>query len=209
MSDDHQPWSQWLIAYHDGELSSHQRERFLAHLSACPYCQHMLSSLERLSIVLQVAPVPWAAIRSAEEAWHQVKEQLGHKAPVPQPALDWLRWLPSTSFLFFNVMVQGAGLVVLLVTGLSVLGLIDVQTLFGWTGQTRLLGAHQVLSWITLRSLAEPLGWGASLIALPSEWSMVAESLLSMVIFGLLALILGLGYILSLWLLWHSNERWT
>jgi predicted anti-sigma-YlaC factor YlaD len=44
--------TQWLEAYHDGELSDHRRGEVEAHLAACPHCQAALDELRSLSALL-------------------------------------------------------------------------------------------------------------------------------------------------------------
>lgn len=50
--------SQWIPAYHDGELTEARRELVEAHLQACESCRAELEGLENLSVLLQQAPVP-------------------------------------------------------------------------------------------------------------------------------------------------------
>ncbi|NOZ27124.1 MAG: hypothetical protein GXP39_03595 [Chloroflexi bacterium] len=203
MPDDHQPWTQWLIAYHDGELTPAKRDLLQSHLSACPRCRHALSELNRLREVLRSAPVPWASLRSSREVWRQMREQLPHRRETTHSLPHWLRWLPSAGLLLCNVTAQVVGTIVLLISLLAALGLIDPR----WMPyRTSSVQADQVLSWLALRGLSEPLGWGANLIALPPEWGAVTEFVLSALILSLLIGILSLGYLLSLWLLWRHHR---
>lgn len=54
--DDHA--TQWIPAYHDGELSGNRRAWVETHLESCESCRIELEKLERLSSLLQQAPVP-------------------------------------------------------------------------------------------------------------------------------------------------------
>ncbi len=203
MPDDHQPWTRWLIAYHDEELSPAERELLQSHLSACPRCRNALKELSRLREVLHSAPIPWASLRSSREVWQQMRGQLPHRRATTHSPPRWLRWLPSAGLLLCNITTQVVGTIVLLISLLIALGLIDPQ----WVSyRASSVQADQVLSWLALRGLSGPLGWGASLIALPSEWGAVTEFVLSTLILSLLIGILSLGYLLSLWLLWRRHR---
>jgi len=50
--------SEWLNAYHDGELHGTQLHRVEVHLAECGICQAELESLESLSSVLHEVPAP-------------------------------------------------------------------------------------------------------------------------------------------------------
>ena len=50
--------TQFLEAYHDGELNQHLALRVANHLAKCPECQSQLEHLEALSGLLQQAPLP-------------------------------------------------------------------------------------------------------------------------------------------------------
>jgi len=207
MTDDHQQWSLRLIAYHDDELPHAERERLHAHLASCPYCQRTLQELTRLRELLHHAhPVPWSAIKPPAEMWHQLQRQLPHRPRTAAPLPSWLRWVPSAGFLFSNLITQAAGVLLLVVSLLTALGLVDARKLVSPFDEIRIVRANQVLEWMTLRALSGVLGWGASVISVPPEWEAVAGVLFSMALFGLLAGVLGVGYILSLWLLWHRGH---
>src|SRR5512138_774901 len=50
--------SEWLNAYHDGELRGNKLHHVEEHLVECEICQAELESLESLSKILRKAPVP-------------------------------------------------------------------------------------------------------------------------------------------------------
>lgn len=50
--------SQWIAAYHDGELSQPRRAKVSAHLEGCESCRRELQQVEELSALLQTATVP-------------------------------------------------------------------------------------------------------------------------------------------------------
>ena len=50
--------TQWLEAYHDGELSDRRARRVEAHLESCESCQHELAQLRMLSSLLAEVPLP-------------------------------------------------------------------------------------------------------------------------------------------------------
>jgi anti-sigma factor RsiW len=72
MMNDHA--TQWIPAYHDGELSGSRREWVEAHLESCESCRKELEQLTRLSSLLIQAPVP--AHSSAERFAASVKLRL-------------------------------------------------------------------------------------------------------------------------------------
>lgn len=50
--------SEWLNAYHDGELHGNRLQHVEAHLAECELCQTELESLESLSGLLHAVPTP-------------------------------------------------------------------------------------------------------------------------------------------------------
>jgi predicted anti-sigma-YlaC factor YlaD len=50
--------SEWLNAYHDGELHGNRLHSVEAHLAECDLCQAELESLEELSTLLHEVPTP-------------------------------------------------------------------------------------------------------------------------------------------------------
>ena len=85
MSDQHMSThaSEWLHAYHDGELHGRKLERVEAHLADCPACRGELAELEALSKMLQADLLP--EISTAPE---QFVAQVGLRLPrrVQPPA---------------------------------------------------------------------------------------------------------------------------
>jgi len=69
--------SEWLNAYHDGELHGTQLHRVEAHLAECDLCQAELESLESLSDLLHEIPAP--EFTSAKRFAAQVNLRLPHK----------------------------------------------------------------------------------------------------------------------------------
>jgi len=72
--------SEWLNAYHDGELHGNRLHQVEAHLAECELCQKELESLDRLSNVLHMVPAP--KFVSAERFASQVSLRLPHKQTV-------------------------------------------------------------------------------------------------------------------------------
>jgi predicted anti-sigma-YlaC factor YlaD len=72
--------SEWLNAYHDGELSGNRLHQVEAHLAECELCQKELESLDRLSNALHTVPAP--EFTSAERFASQVNLRLPHKQAV-------------------------------------------------------------------------------------------------------------------------------
>lgn len=72
--------SEWLNAYHDGELRGSRLQHVEAHLAACEVCQAELESLEGLSALLHEVPAP--EFTSPERFASQVSRRLPHKQTV-------------------------------------------------------------------------------------------------------------------------------
>ena len=76
--------TQWLGAYHDGELRGAQLERVEAHLKSCADCRADLARLESLSALLAESPAP-AGLKPAAQFVAEVHRRI----PVrPEPT----RW---------------------------------------------------------------------------------------------------------------------
>ena len=69
--------SEWLNAYHDGELRGSRLDHVRAHLVECELCQAELESLERLSSLLHEVPMP--EFMPVERLATQVNLRLPHK----------------------------------------------------------------------------------------------------------------------------------
>jgi hypothetical protein len=72
--------SEWLNAYHDGELHGNRLQHVETHLVECELCQAELASLESLSDLLHEFPAP--EFTSAERFAAQVNLRLPHKRTV-------------------------------------------------------------------------------------------------------------------------------
>lgn len=69
--------TQWIPAYHDGELSGARREWVQAHLESCETCRRELEQLEGLTNLLLQVPVPEQP--SANRFVASVKLRLPHE----------------------------------------------------------------------------------------------------------------------------------
>ena len=69
--------SEWLNAYHDGELHGHRLQHVETHLAECELCQAELESLDRLSDLLH--EVPMHKFTPVEQFASQVSLRLPHK----------------------------------------------------------------------------------------------------------------------------------
>lgn len=72
--------SEWLNAYHDGELHGNRLHHVEAHLAECNLCLAELESLESLSDLLHEVPTP--EFTSAERFAAQVNLRLPHRQTV-------------------------------------------------------------------------------------------------------------------------------
>jgi predicted anti-sigma-YlaC factor YlaD len=69
--------SEWLNAYHDGELHGNRLQHVETHLAECELCQAELESLQGLSSLLHEVPTP--EFTSVERFASQVSLRLPHK----------------------------------------------------------------------------------------------------------------------------------
>ena len=69
--------SEWLNAYHDGELHGNRLRHVEAHLAECELCQQELESLESLSNLLHEVPTP--EFTAPERFAAQVMLRLPHR----------------------------------------------------------------------------------------------------------------------------------
>ena len=120
--------SEWLNAYHDGELRGNRLRFVEAHLAECELCQAELESLESLSELLQEVRAP--EMISAERFAAQVNLRLPHsKTAISSKKVSEFGWwmIPvgllaswvfvSTAFILSNVLSVAGNLGLL--SGLS------------------------------------------------------------------------------------------
>ena len=69
--------SEWLNAYHDGELHGSRLRQVEAHLAECQVCKEELQSLDSLSILLH--EVPAVEMTSVERFASQVNLRMPHR----------------------------------------------------------------------------------------------------------------------------------
>jgi anti-sigma factor RsiW len=74
--------TEWLAAYHDGELPPNRQHQVEKHLQSCPTCRAELDSLEQLSSFLKADPMP--PHTPAQRFASQVQLRLPH-APLSRP----------------------------------------------------------------------------------------------------------------------------
>ena len=72
--------TEWLNAYHDGELNSNRLHHVEAHLAECETCRKELESLEGLSSLLHEVETP--QLVSADKFASQVNLRLPHERAV-------------------------------------------------------------------------------------------------------------------------------
>ncbi len=120
--------SEWLNAYHDGELRGSRLDHVRAHLVECELCQAELESLKSLSSLLHEVPMP--EFMPAERIATRVNLRLPHEqVKVPTAKLVEVGWwmIPvgllaawvfiDTSFFISDIVVTANNLGVL--SGLS------------------------------------------------------------------------------------------
>ena len=116
--------SEWLSAYHDGELRGSRLQEVESHLAECGFCQAELKSLESLSRLLDEVPAP--ELSSPERFASQVNLRLPHQQAVtPGKRILEISWwvvpvgltaawvFVSTSSLISGILSAASGLGVL------------------------------------------------------------------------------------------------
>jgi hypothetical protein len=120
--------SEWLNAYHDGELHGKRLHSVEVHLAECELCQTELESLENLSSLLQ--EVPAAEFKSPDLFAAQVNLRLPHAKPVVSRKqvgeVGW--WMIPVGLLAVWVFVSTAFIVGDIVSAAGSLGLLTGMT---------------------------------------------------------------------------------
>lgn len=119
--------TEWLNAYHDGELKGRRLQRVQEHLAECDACRAELESLQGLSALLQEAPE--AEFASHERFVSQVNLRLPERRPMPTRGrlieAGW--WMIPVGLLMAWIFVSTAVLVSDAVTAAHNLGLLDTS----------------------------------------------------------------------------------
>lgn len=175
--------TEWLAAYHDGELQGDRKRQVEAHLSDCATCQAELEALRMLSNLLQEIPLPKRE-QSAQRFQAQVMRALApaNRQPGWQRVLK-IGWqLAPVGAILIWAFGQAIWIVTSLVVVLnSPLGLSRLSLLGGGL------------------SLAGPsFGWG--------EAATVIESGLLNLAFSALVAIFLCGWLASWWVLHRDSQ---
>ena len=147
---------QWLGAYVDGELRGSRLQQVKEHLAECKACQLELESLDRLSSLLQEAPVP--EFIPPERFAAQVGLRLPHAQPTSsgKKVLEIGWWIIPVGLLaiwvFMNVSFLVSDVLAVansfgLLTGISDWMVFGTSNAAGWSAR---LGQFGVLSGGTL-----------------------------------------------------------
>ena len=133
--------SEWLNAYHDGELHGNRLQHVETHLMECELCQAELESLEGLSVLLH--EVPTLEFISAERFASHVSLRLPHKqARVSRRQileLGW--WMIPVGLLGIWVFVGTAFFISEILSAADNFGL--VSSISGWLA----FGSSEGASW--------------------------------------------------------------
>jgi anti-sigma factor RsiW len=175
--------TEWLAAYHDGELHGARKQQVEEHLGNCTACQAELEALHTLSNLLQEIPLPKSEL-SAQRFQAQVIRALplANRQPGWQRALK-IGWQLAP---VGAILVWAFGQAIWLVTSLaavlnSPLGLSRLSLLGGGL------------------SLARPsFGWG--------EAATILESSLLNLAFSALVAIFLCGWLTSWWVLHRDSQ---
>lgn len=120
--------TEWLNAYHDGELKGTRLRQVEGHLAECETCQAELESLQGLSAMLQ--EVPAAEIASHERFATQVNLLLPQKrtSPPRRQLLEVGWWMIPVGLLMAWIFVSTAVLVSDVFSAADNFGLLDDAT---------------------------------------------------------------------------------
>ncbi len=176
--------TEWLAAYYDGELHGSRLQQVEEHLSSCPACQAELEALDKLSILLQEAPVP--------EGWlsaQRFQAQVMRRLPPANPQPGWQRALKAGWQLapLSAVLTWAFGQAVWLVTGL----VLDLNFPLGVNRTGLLSGGLSLAS-------ASP-GWGGA-------ETIIELGLLNLAFSGLVAVFLC-GWLASWWVIYKGSQN--
>ena len=169
-----QHFTQWLEAYHDGELADHRARRVAAHLETCETCQSELTQFQMLSSLLAEVPLPKELTQP-----DAFVAQVGLRLPRKPDQTNWQRvlrrgWqLAPVGILGSWVFIQAAFLVTgILMWILQVIPINEQITAF-LPGGTSLFGEAMALQGAGLPEFGRfglnlvrgggPLGWGIAL----------------------------------------------
>src|SRR5215216_3366239 len=133
--------SEWLYAYHDGELRGNRLDHVQAHLAECELCQRELGSLENLSSLLHEVPAP--EFTAPERFAAQVMLRLPHKkvAVSRRQLLEIGWWMTPVALLAAWVFVSVLFLFGDMLSAAHNLGL--VNSISGWL----VIGSSANASW--------------------------------------------------------------
>lgn len=190
--------SEWIPAYHDGELHGARRKSVAAHLQACPACQAELDELRALSGLLQAYSVPEPQI-SADRFAAQV--MLRANRPAPRPGWE--------SVLRAGWQASPLAIIAGWAFSQAVLWIAALVLVAGSGGYLNLAPTPAVKVWTGPLSLASSLLMDLALEYLP--WMGLGADLLQLLIFNLVltagtALLLW-GWLASWWLRNQSGLR--
>jgi hypothetical protein len=133
--------SEWLNAYHDGELRGNRLHHVEAHLAECELCQAELESLEQVSIVVHEVAAP--EFTSSERFAAQVQLRLPSKQAVVSRRrileIGW--WMIPVGLLVAWVVVSVVFLLGDVLSAAHNLGL--VNSISGWL----VIGSSANASW--------------------------------------------------------------
>lgn len=184
--------SQWLNAYHDGELRPNRKALVEAHLEVCPQCQAELQEYQMLSAILQADPLPQMRT-SPEQFAAQVALRLprGESGRQNSTNFSW-RWyaVPIGFWILFGIQR----------TLLAVYSALS--------GVEQLVNAPGILTQILPSPAAQPgPGLLADLSSTLLNWGNPFKTPLGLAILLPLALIVGyLGWLLLWWTEQNQND---
>ncbi|MBN1920311.1 MAG: zf-HC2 domain-containing protein [Anaerolineae bacterium] len=178
-----------LEAYYDGQLHGTQQKRVATHLETCAECCAELTRLERLSALLQEAPVP-AARLAPERFTTQVRLQLQPRDVPERRRHHWaIPALLVGAWSFMEaVWLVSRGLMVALALGLG------ERPEMAWFNPNRGTSLWQLLQGMES-------GWQGALSLFSFLSSTLLSTLLPLVLLGSIS-ILFWGW----WLAWRPHE---
>ncbi len=151
--------SEWLAAYHDGELDAVRQAVVATHLLTCAECRRELAALKSLSEALSADQLDSRALTDDDVFWQTLEPRLPSRRPASANISDrntMIRWLPGLSLL---VLYGAAQIMAAIGTGLMLI-LGSTAPLPAWTLGLDRLAASATLGWLAYSWPTEWFGLG-------------------------------------------------
>ena len=189
--------TEWLGAYHDGELSSARLRQVEEHLAECTECQAELDRMRGLSVLLRET-APTGAFLPTERFVSNLTLNLPRQPEQPQPRkmleIGW--WLVPVGLL-------GAWVFIQITTSLSSVFTAAVNTGLLGSNLSWLQGNPPQMEWFatTMNLFGNQLGLtGRIVLSELNEVNLFATKLMGNLLSQAILAVLYLGWLVALWL---------